>query len=170
MRVLTVVPESGQPTLGDRIRHEERGAKLTKAMGVPIGFTPDKDLQDRLIAAGLFDELSSLRWGAHPFLPKAEFTPPASELVHSYKHSPPFARIEPEVTERLRAAGFPDFESVLDERMAQANASSPGKLVLEVEVGKATVPSPQRFRELLDHATRIAQINLEANPPTPRDS
>jgi hypothetical protein len=152
-----------------RDAHEKRGAKLTKATGVPIDFTPDKELQERLITAGLFDELSFLRWGAHPFLPKAEFTPPGWELVHLYKQSRAFARVEPKVTERLRAAGFLDFESVLDQRMAEANASNPGKLVLEVEVGKAKVPSPERFRELLDHAMRIAQINLEANPPTLRD-
>ncbi len=158
---------AGVDTLRDA--HEKRGAKLTKAMGVPIDFTPDKELQDRLIAAGLFDELSSLRWGAHPFLPKAEFTPPASELVHLYKHSPAFAWVEPKVTERLQAAGLLDFESVLDQRMAEADASSPGKLVLEVEVGKAMVPSPNQFRELLDHAMRIAQINVQANPPSVRD-
>jgi hypothetical protein len=145
---------------------ERKGAKLARAFGVPIDHTPDDELQERLIASGLFDELSALRWGAHPYLPKAEFTPPASELVHLYKHSPAFARVEPKMTERLRTAGLPDLDSLLEQRMADAAASSPGKLVIDVEVGNAKVPSPERFRELLDHAVRIAQINAQANPPS----
>jgi hypothetical protein len=82
-----------------------------------------------------------------------------------YKHSPAFARVEPKVTERLREAGFANLEAVLDQRAAEADASSPGRLVVDVEVGKAKVPPPERFRDLLEHAVRIAQINAHANPP-----
>lgn len=152
----------------DRARdaHERRGAKLGKAMGVPIESVPDKDVQERLVAAGLFEELAALRWGSHPFLPMAEFTPPASQLMGVYMRSSAFARVEANVTDRLHAAGFPDLESVLAQRAAEADAKSPGKLTLEVEVGKARIPSPERFRELLDHGVQIAQINVQANPPS----
>jgi hypothetical protein len=148
-----------------RDAHERLGAKLAGAFGVPIDYTPDPELQERLIASGLFDELAALRWGSQPFLPKAEFTPPASQLMQVYKHSPAFARVEPKVTERLREAGFANLEAVLDQRAAEADASSPGRLVVDVEVGKAKVPPPERFRDLLEHAVRIAQINAHANPP-----
>jgi hypothetical protein len=152
-----------------RDAHERRGAKLAKAFGVPVDAVPDQELQERLIAGGLFGELAALRWGAHPFLPKAEFTPPASQLARVYKDSAAFARAEPKVTERLRAAGLPDLDALLDQRAAEADASSPGKLVIDVEVGKAKVPSAERFRELLEHAMRIAQINAQANPPIEAD-
>jgi len=33
-------------------------------------------------------------------------------------------------------------------------------------MGKGRVPTPERFRELLDQAVRIVEINLRANPPT----
>jgi hypothetical protein len=148
---------------------EKLAAKLTKALGVPTDPTASKELQERLIAAGLFDELAALRWGAHPYLPKVEFTPPAGELTRAYMHSPAAARVEPQVSARLRAEGLPGFEALLEQRMAEADASSPGKLVLEVEVGKAKVPSPEKFRNLLDRAVAIARINVQANPPTAPD-
>jgi hypothetical protein len=149
---------------------EERlAAKLTKAFGVPTDPTASEELQERLIAAGLFDELAALRWGAHPYLPKVEFRPPASELARAYMHSPAATRVEPQVSARLRAEGLPGYETLLEQRMAEMDASTPGTLALEVEVGKAKLPSPERFRELLDHAVAIARINVQANPPTATD-
>jgi hypothetical protein len=99
-------------------------------------------------------------------MPRVQFTPPASELLEVYKHSPAFARVEAKASERLRAAGLGDYESVLDRQRSEADARKPGELVVEVEGGKAMVPSTERFHELLDHAVRIAQINAQANPPT----
>jgi hypothetical protein len=145
---------------------ERLGAGLTKALGAPVQMTPDPELQERLIGAGLFEQLSALRWGPHPFLPKAEFTPPGREMAHRFMESPAFARMEPKVSERVRVAGLPDYETLMKQRMAEVDASAPGRLLLAVEVGKARVPTPERFRELLDAAVRIAEINLRANPPT----
>ena len=145
---------------------ERMGARLAKAVGVPIDVVADKELRERLIAGGLFAELAPLRWGPNAYMPKVRFKPPASEILEVYKHSPAFARVDAKASERLRAAGLGDYESVLDQQMADADTRNPGELVLEVEVGKAKVPSPKQFRQLLDHAVRIAQINAEANPPT----
>jgi hypothetical protein len=138
--------------------------RLTAALGAPPRAAP-AELQERLIAAGLFDELQALRWGSQPFLPKAAFTPSGSEQAHLYRHSPAFTRIEQRMSERLRAAGVPDHESMLDQRAEQMGDSAPGCLMFEVEVGRARVPGPERFRELLEHAVRIADINRHANPP-----
>ena len=138
---------------------------VTKALGAPSEGPPDVELQQRLIAAGLFEELSALRWGPQPHLPKAEFTPPGGQLAHFQMQSPEFARAEPRLKERLQAAGFADYESLVNERMKKMDESEPGRLVLDVEMGKQRVPSPERFRELLDHGVRIAHINAEANPP-----
>jgi hypothetical protein len=145
---------------------ERLAAKLTKALGVPTEPTAPRELQERLIAAGLFEELAALRWGAHPYLPKVEFMPPASEITRAYLESPAAARVEPQVSARLRAEGLPGYEALLEQQMAQADASSPGRLVLEVEVGRDKIPSPERFRELLGRAVAIARINATANPPT----
>jgi hypothetical protein len=146
---------------------EERlAAKLTKALGVPTEPTAPKELQERLIAAGLFEELAALRWGAHPYLPKVEYRPPASELTRAYLDSAAAARIEPQVSARLRAEGLPGYEALLEQRMAEADASNPGRLTVEVEVGREKIPSPERFGELLDHTVAIARINATANPPT----
>ena len=75
-------------------------------------------------------------------------------------------RVEPAATERLRAAGLPGFESILDEKLNELDTSAPGRLVLELEVGRERVPAPERFVELLERAERIAAINAEANPPS----
>jgi hypothetical protein len=40
-----------------------------------------------------------------------------------------------------------------------------GELTCEIEMGVGTVPTPEGFRELLENALRVAQINGEANPP-----
>lgn len=36
-------------------------------------------------------------------------------------------------------------------------------LLVEVEVGKAKIPTEGQFRQLLTHVVRIAQINAEVN-------
>jgi hypothetical protein len=149
---------------------EKTGEKLARRLGVPLARPTDPALQDKLVAFGLFEELDALRWGPHPFLPIAAFIPSGRDFADAYTRSPAFARIEPGVSERLRAAGLPDFESVIRERMDEL-AGAPGRLELEVETGKQRVPTSERFRELLDRAVRIAEINLRANPPEqPRDN
>jgi hypothetical protein len=45
--------------------------------------------------------------------------PPGREVAELYTHSPAFARVETEVSERLRAAGLPDFQSVLSSGWAR---------------------------------------------------
>ena len=99
-------------------------------------------------------------------MPKAEFVPSGSEVVNRYLQSPAFARDEARVDEGLRSRGLPDYRSLLEEKMSGAEAAAPGRLTVEVEVGKPRVPTLGRFDELLAHLIRIAQINLEANPPT----
>jgi hypothetical protein len=127
---------------------------LIKRLGIPApDATADPAVHQRLVDSGLFDELSALRWGGHPYLPRVEFAPPARELVGAWGESGSLDRAQP-----LQAA--------LQERMSELDAKGPGRLTLEVEVGKARVPSPERFRELLDAAVRIAKLNIQANPPT----
>jgi hypothetical protein len=143
---------------------ERMGAKLVSRLGMSLTATADPALQERLIAAGLFQELDALRWGGHPYLPKVQFVPGAGELAEQvYFSSPAFARIAERVDERARAAGFGDYRSMIEAQAREAEADDPGRLVLEVEAGRDRVPSPQRFRELLDHAVRIAEINADVN-------
>jgi hypothetical protein len=141
------------------------GEKFGRALGVEAPATADRELQERLVAAGLFDELTALRWGPQAYLPKVVFAPPGHELVQAYARSAAFARGAPEVNERLRAAGMPDLGSLIEARMSDLEARAPGRLVVDVEAAKERVPAAERFRELLDHAGRIAQINAEVNQP-----
>jgi hypothetical protein len=153
----------------DRLREgaEAVWSGMVKRLGVPVPPAADGELQQRLIAAGLFEELAALRWGAHPFLPKAEFTPPASEIARQFYTPEVLSRMGPAVEGKLRAAGYSDLESLMASRIAAADQETPGQLELDVEVGKEQAPTPERFRELLEHAVRIAELNLTANPPTP---
>ncbi|TMK42614.1 MAG: hypothetical protein E6G56_00755 [Actinobacteria bacterium] len=129
---------------------------LIGRLGIPApAVTADDALQQRLIAAGLFDEMTALRWGGHPYLPKVAFTPPGREIAREWLESD---ALDP--TEPLQAA--------LSQRMAELDQKSPGRLMLEVEMGKDRVPSSEQFRELLEAEIRIARINTQANPP--RDS
>jgi hypothetical protein len=145
---------------------ERLGAKLVKALGVPVEATADEDLQQRLIEAGLFDELAALRWGAHPYLPKASFRPSGGELATAYTQSAAFRRVEPRANEQLAGAGLADYASMLRKQVDALQSSQPGALSVVVEAGKERVPSAARFRELLDRAVRIAQLNERANPPS----
>jgi hypothetical protein len=58
---------------------------------------------------------------------------------------------------------MPDFESMVEAKLREADAQAPGRLVLDVEAGSAKVPSADRFMELLERAVHIAQINVQAN-------
>ena len=143
---------------------ERMGEKLAKRLGMSIAANADPALQQRLIAAGLFEELDALRFGGHPYLPKVQFTPSARALSeHVYTTSSAFARAQPALEERLHAAGLPDYETLMEAKMREAEAEYPGRLQVDVEAGKAQVPSVDQFRALLEHAVRIAQINTSVN-------
>jgi hypothetical protein len=153
----------GVDTLNDSV--ERMGERLVKQLGMPVKAQADPALQQRLIAAGLFDELDALRFGGHPYLPKAEFFPGGRALAELYMQSPAFARGQPAIEERLRAAGYSDYRSMMEARMGEIEAKNPGRLEFDVEAGKAKVPDAEQFRELLEHAVRIAQINADVNQP-----
>jgi hypothetical protein len=145
---------------------QRMGERLVKGLGMSVKANADAALQQRLIAGGLFDELDALRWGGHPYLPKVEFMPGARELSKQvYPKSPAFDRVQPALEERLRAAGMPDYRTLMEQMMREAEEENPGRLELDVEAGKAKVPSAEQFCELLEHAVRIAQINAEVNVP-----
>lgn len=143
---------------------ERMGERLVKRLGMPITANADPALQERLIGAGLFQELDALRWGGHPYLPKAQFIPSARHLADQTGMTAlMLERVRPALEARASAAGLPDVESMMEAKLREAEARDPGRLVLDVEAGKAMVPSADRFRELLQHAVRIAQINGEVN-------
>lgn len=149
-----------------REAHERMGGKVVTLLGVPIAATPDKAVQERLIAAGLFEELAGLRWGPHPYMPKAAFFPPVHELAQDYLRPPAFARVEPRANERPAGNEPSGFRIAAREHMKEADPLAPGRLVVEVEAGKERVPSPERFGELLGRMARISQINADATTPT----
>ncbi len=154
----------GVDTLNDAF--EQMGTKLARQLGMPLSANADPALQERLIAAGLFGELDALRWGGHPYLPKVQFLPGARELTEEvYFNSPAFARVARRADESARAAGFADYRSMIAANAREAEAQDPGRLVVEVEASGDRVPSSERFRELLDHAVRIAEINAQVNAP-----
>lgn len=148
---------------------ERMAEGLVRRLGMTVTANADPALQQRLIAAGLFGELDELRWGGHPYLPKAQFIPGARELAKQTGMDALFARAQPAVQERLRAAGAAgaagaaDYRSLVEAKMREAEDELPGRLTLEVEAGKARVQSAERFRGLLEHAVRIAQINAAVN-------
>jgi hypothetical protein len=126
------------------------GGRLSRQFGVPPA---DETVQERLRAGGLLDELESLRWGRHPYLPQVRFNPGlqatgADDLVSGMK-------------ERLRTVGRQELESALDGDLA---SGQPGELLVQVEMERAKVPTEDQFRELLERVIRIEQINAEANP------
>jgi hypothetical protein len=142
---------------------ERMGEQLVRRLGMAVTANAGPALQQRLIAAGLFGELDELRWGGHPYLPKAQFIPGGRELAKQANMDALLARARPAVEERLRAAGVADYQSLVEAKMHEAEDSLAGRLTLEVEAGKARVPPPERFRGLLEHAARIAQINAAVN-------
>ena len=124
----------------------------------------DPALQERLRSAGLLDELTKLRWGNHPYLPKARFGPAAVTEAAGQ-----IAAAEQRMHEALRATGRselePLFEQKMHERVGELEKERPDTITLEVEMGRhSPTPSASAFQELLDSATRIAQINEQANP------
>ena len=142
---------------------ERMGEKLVRRLGMAVTANADPALQQRLIAAGLVGELDELRWGGHPYLPKAQFIPGGRELAKQANMDALFARAQPAVEERLRAAGAADYQSLVEAKMREAENKFPGRPTLEVEAGKARVQPAERFRGLLEHAARIAQINAAVN-------
>ena len=130
---------------------------MFKRMGIPVPAKADEALQQRLIAAGLFDELARLRWGSHPYLPKASFNPHAQVLGQANLEG-----FQQQMKEALRARGHGEYESALDDHIRVTAEQHPAEIALEVEIGKAKVPTGERFRELLDLAVQIAHINAEA--------
>jgi hypothetical protein len=118
--------------------------KLVKAFGVPLTAGADPALQERLVGAGLFDELDLLRLGHHPYLPKVRFTPSARALAEQWHPS----------------SGRPSLPAA---QLEEAERDDPGRLELEVEAAKARVLSPEQFRHVLEHAARIAAINAGVN-------
>lgn len=153
----------GVDTLNDSF--ERMGEKLVKRLRMPIEANADPALQERLIAAGLFRELDLLRLGGHPYLPKAQFSPGGRELTELYLKSQAFSGAEARVEARLRAAGLPDYRTLMRTKMEEIEAENPGRLELDVEAGKSLVPDPEEFREVMEHAVRIAEINGEVNRP-----
>jgi hypothetical protein len=142
---------------------ERMAGKLVHRLGMAVTANAGPALQQRLVAAGLFGELDELRWGGHPYLPKAQFIPGGGELAKQANMDALLARAQPTVEERLRAAGTADYRSLVEAKMREAEYMFPGRLTLEVEAGKARVPPAERFRGLLEHAVRIAQINAAVN-------
>lgn len=118
--------------------HSSPAEWFAKKVGVPAA---DAALQDRLRAAGLFDELEALRWGTNPYLPKAAFNPRGQAFGEE------------------RFAGF---LARLGEEAGDVAREHPGELALEVEGG---TPSEERFGQLLDRALCIARINERADTP-----
>ncbi len=133
------------------------GEWFAKKVGVP---SADAVLQQRLQAAGLFTELSSLRWGPNPYLPKASFNPRGQAIGEDR-----LAAYESALKDALGARSESEYESALDDHLRGLAHQHPGKLSLQVEIVNGSVPDQQRFLELLDRAVRIAQINAEANTP-----
>jgi len=143
---------------------ESVGRVYGKLLGplMPISTAVDPALHERLIASGLFAELDALRWGGHPYLPKVEFYPGGRALGERFLRTSAVERHRPALERRARAAGL-DYESLLEAHIREVEEDTPGRLELDVEAGKDRVPGAARFRELLGHLVRIAQINAEAN-------
>jgi hypothetical protein len=141
------------------------GEKLVERLGMPIHANADPGLQKRLIDAGLFDELDALRLGSHPYLPKVQFLPSGRALSEMYMESPAFARGRPALEKRLRDAGFANYRALMEAKMDEIESETLGRLELDVEAGEGKVLSEPQFRDVLEHAVRIAQINAEVNQP-----
>jgi hypothetical protein len=154
---------TGVDTLHEAV--ERMGEKLTERLGMPIGANADPALQERLIAAGLFEELDALRLGGHPYLPKVQYMPGARALADQmYVQSGRLERMQAVAQERLRAAGMSgDVKSMFQAKIDEADAKSPGRLELDVETRKPQVPTAEQFRHVLEHALRIAKINADVN-------
>jgi hypothetical protein len=113
----------------------------------------DSALEERLRAAGLVEVVERLGRESSPFLPEVRYTP-----ALQWKNPAQLRDI---------GAQLPALAGSLQERN--------GALTCEVEMRGNPAPSPERFRELLEHAVRIVEINAEANPAesgadTPLDS
>jgi hypothetical protein len=56
----------------------------------------------------------------------------------------------------------------MEAKLRAAEEEDPGRLELDVEAGKAQVLPAERFRDLLEHAVRIAEINAMVNKAATR--
>jgi hypothetical protein len=170
----SVIPRVGSPGFAFEAPGQGLVGRKVNALAEMIGGAaalPDRAMEERLVSAGLFEQLSQLRWGRNHFLPKSRFIPPWRETAADFMDSSFVAGLEaaversPRLSEQLQAAGQADLRSAMAARFQKDEAQNPGKLTCEVEMGEETVPTLKRFRELLDSAVRIAEINAEANPP-----
>jgi hypothetical protein len=94
----------------------------------------DPELEYRLRAAGVVDIVDALGSGKSAFLPRVRYTPALEPKF------PALAQLRPQARERV------------------------GELYCEVEVGRDTDPTPERFSELLELALGLVAINAAANP------
>jgi hypothetical protein len=84
--------------------------------------------------AGLLEAIDGFGHRSSPYLPHVRYTPALDP-----RHSVP-----------LPAIGPPREEI--------------GELLCEVELGRDTDPTPERFGELLDRALQTVEVNSRANP------
>lgn len=144
------------------------GKRLGNKLGVSFG--EDPALSARLRDAGLFGELTQLRWGPNPYLPKASFSPGLEAVSGAPAGSWAAQLSMPGLLESARRSGklSPDkldaLETGLAARMQAISEQPPGgRLVVEVEMRGARVPDVTRFADLLAAMLRIAQLNAEVN-------
>jgi hypothetical protein len=110
------------------------------------GLTQDPDLEQRLRQGGIGDALERL--GVAPRavgLPNALFVPDLTTLANERR-------------ERYERAGI----SSADHPFPDAELLT-GRLVIEVERADNSDPTPERFREILDAAVGIAELNARIN-------
>jgi len=99
-----------------------KGGWLAAKLGVPAA---DETIENRLREAGLFDELSSLRWGSNPFLPKATFNPHAQAIDATPRGQPGELAVQAELGKH-KAPSEEQFRELLDRaaRIARLNAEA----------------------------------------------
>jgi hypothetical protein len=100
----------------------------------------DPELEQLLRGAGLIETIDGFGHGSSPYLPHVRYAP---ALRHEFP-LPPSATREPQ-------------EQV-------------GQLLCVFELERETDPTAERFRELLDRALRIVDVNASVNPIGPQGS
>ena len=115
------------------------GRKLSRFGGVPM---PDPQLEGRLRAAGIEAALDRIPGSSLSWLPEVAF---AGALGRN-------------ILERFERAGQP----VPPE--AQEQAAAAGGLRIEFERQRFDDPTPDQFRQVLDAALAILEVNRQANP------
>jgi hypothetical protein len=116
------------------------GGTLIRAVGLPA--EPDPELEQRLRAAGLLEQMAQLQ--AYSTYLHLQFVPSSEGLAEQrMSRLPGFSGFSPELAEQLQTAGH--LECLLQ---------APGGFG----------PTPQVFAEQLEVLGRIARINAAANP------